>query len=595
MTAPTLLGHVGAVTGASVSIRRFEGVASGISIIGGRSYRIGQVGSFIRIPQGYHNLYGVVSEVGANATPGAVKGVDSHGERWMTAQLVGEIVEASFERGISQYPTVNDEVHLVTEDDLAKIYGGSGGGDVLIGRLSGAESIPVSIDLDRLLTRHSAVLGSTGSGKSTTVTSLLRSICGEALNSVALPSARILLLDLHGEYTSALGNFATTFRVNPIDGERPLVVPYWATDTSELVAFLMGRVEDKAFTAILDKVLAAKVALTNTEAFPGVDQNSLTADSPLPFSLKQLWFELIDPEVKTWADQARTTPALETAGDAEKLLPPKYKPPGGGSSPPHINAFNVLSIRRQLEQMRSRLFDKQYDFMLHPGEWEPNLKGKTSKDLPDLLDEWLGHEKPITILDLSGVPSAVLVRLIGSILNIIFEALFWGREMREGGRKRPELVVMEEAHRYLGKETDNLARTMVQRIVKEGRKFGVGAMIVSQRPTEIDETILSQCGTFVALRLSNASDRAKVQAVLPDSLCGLIESLPVLRTGEAIITGEAAKLPIRCRVTLPPADARPSSEDPQVSAAWKEARRREDYTKVAAAWRAQNPRWKPNA
>lgn len=165
--------------------------------------------------------------------------------------------------------------------------------------------------------------------------------------------------------------------------------------------------------------------------------------------------------------------------------------------------------------------------------------------------------------------------------------------MPEGGRQRPNLVVMEEAHRYLGKDSNNLARTMVQRIFKEGRKFGIGAMIVSQRPTEIDETILSQCGTFIALRLSNSSDRSKVQAALPDSLSGLMDSLPVLRTGEAIIAGEAAKLPIRCRVTLPPPEARPTSEDPLVAEAWAKSRGKEDYTKVAAAWRAQNPRWTP--
>jgi DNA helicase HerA-like ATPase len=182
---------------------------------------------------------------------------------------------------------------------------------------------------------------------------------------------------------------------------------------------------------------------------------------------------------------------------------------------------------------------------------------------------------------------------VGSILNIIYEAIFWGRELPEGGRQRPELIVMEEAHRYLGKETSNLARTMVQRIVKEGRKFGIGAMIVSQRPTEIDETILSQCGTFIALRLSNSADRTKVQSALPDSLSGLMDSLPVLRTGEAIIAGEAAKLPIRCRITLPPADARPSSEDPLVAEAWAKKWSKGDFERVAAVWRAQNPRWKP--
>lgn len=593
MIAPTLLGHVGAVTGGSISIRLFEGLSSGIAIIGGRSYRVGQVGSFVRIPQGYHDLYGIVSEVGANAAPGAVDDETSRGDRWMTVQLVGEIVEASFERGISQYPTVKDEVHLVTEDDLAKIYGTIGTGQVAIGRLSGAESISVHVDLDRLITRHSAVLGSTGSGKSTTVASLLRSITGQIASSTSFPSARILLLDIHGEYARALSGVAEVFRTNPIAGERPLYVPYWAIDTAELLGFLMGRLEDKAFTAILDKILAAKVSLTAGGTFAGVEQNSLTADSPVPFSLNQLWFELIDPEVKTWADQARTTPAIEDKGDAKKLAPPKYKPAGSGSTPPFINGFNVLSIRRQLDQMRSRLFDKQYDFMLHPGDWEPDLAGKTKKDMPELLKDWLGHDKAITILDLSGVPSSVLLRLIGGILNIIYEGLFWGRELPEGGRQRPQLVVMEEAHRYLGKEADNLARTMVQRIVKEGRKFGIGAMIVSQRPTEIDETILSQCGTFVALRLSNAADRQKVQAVLPDSLSGLMDSLPVLRTGEAVIAGEAARLPIRCRITLPPESARPSSEDPLVAEAWTKPRQPEDYARVAAAWRAQNPRWKP--
>jgi hypothetical protein len=150
---------------------------------------------------------------------------------------------------------------------------------------------------------------------------------------------------------------------------------------------------------------------------------------------------------------------------------------------------------------------------------------------------------------------------------------------------------MEEAHRYLGGNSDVPAREMVQRIVKEGRKFGIGAMIISQRPSEVDETILSQCGTFVALRLSNASDRGKVQAALPDSLAGLVDSLPVLRTGEAIIVGEAAHLPIRCRVTLPSEEHRPNSGDPEVAKHWLLSRLAESYDRVAASWRSQNPRW----
>lgn len=595
MNAPTLLGHVGAVSGAKLSIRQFQGIASGIAIIGGRSYRVGQVGSFVRIPQGYHDLYGIISDVGATATPEVLTDATARGERWMTVQLVGEIVEASFERGVSQYPSINDEVHLVTETDLEKIYGGSDVGQVTIGRLAAAESIPVRIDLDKLLTRHSAILGSTGSGKSTTVASLLRSISAGQGGEPSFPSARILLLDVHGEYSKALKNVAKTFRVNPTSGEEPLFVPYWAMEIGDLLHFLMGKIEEKALSPILDKILESKLAANEAAKFPGVDPNSLTSDSPIPFSLKQLWLDLIDPEIKTWNDQARSSSARTAAGDAATLRPPTYPLPGAGSSAPFANNANVLSIRRQLALLRSRLLDRQYDFMLRPGDWEPGLDGSVKNDLPQLLEEWIGHDKPITILDLSGIPSTVMTRLVGGILNILYQGLFWGRELPAGGRRRPQLIVMEEAHRYLGKERESPAREMVQRIVKEGRKFGIGAMIVSQRPSEIDDTILSQCGTFFALRLSNASDRGTVQAALPDNLSGVVDSLPVLRTGEAIIIGEAARLPVRCRVTLPHETERPESGDPPVAAAWASKPSKGDYETLVAAWRSQNSKWKKPA
>ena len=595
MTAkPTLLGIVGGVTGGAVSVRQAPSVASGIAIIGGKSYRIGQVGSFVRIPQGYHDLYGIVSEVGASATPQAVAGAhDDRGERWMTIQLVGEIVGGAFERGISQYPSVNDEVHLVTEDDLGRIYGTAASGQVVIGRLANAEGIPVRIDLDKIVTRHSAILGSTGTGKSTTVASLVRSISlGNVTDSdPGFPSARILLIDIHGEYGRALKSIAAVFRINPSGDEQTLHIPYWALDPTDLLGFLMGRLDDRPLTQILDRIFDFRARRLAANPIAGVDVNSMTPETPVPYSLKKLWFDLIDPEVMTVEDQKTRKPALESAGDAQTLKPPKYKPHGPGGASPFINQLGVLGIRRQLDQMRSRLLDRQYDFLLHPGPWEPSLEGITQADLPDLLKTWLGHDKAVTILDLSGIPSTVLMRLIGAILKIVFESLFWAREKSEGGIRRPMLVVMEEAHRYLGKDADGPARDMIQRVVKEGRKFGIGAMIVSQRPSEVDETILSQCGTFIALRLSNEADRGKVAASLPDSLAGIVNSLPILRTGEALVIGEAARLPIRCRITLPDEENRPNSEDPEVSDNWRRERIPEAFDRVAASWRSQNPRW----
>ena len=585
---PTFLGKVAAVSGAALNVHVAQSVASGLSIINGRTYKVGQVGSFVRVPQGYQDLFGVVSEVGANAVPENVDpGTDTG--RWMKVELVGEITGGTFERGVSQYPNIGDVVHLAVEEHLRRIYDIGGQGHVTVGTLSSAESILARIALNELVTRHSAVLGSTGSGKSTTVASLLRTITASEEEENPYPSARVLMLDIHGEYSSPLADVAQVFSVEPLEGESRLFIPYWALDTGDLLDFLAGGLEDNREAAFTEKVFELKLASHESQQFPGVVDASITVDTPLPFSLKKLWYDLVDFETRTFEGPNRDQPALENAGTAETLTPPQYKRHRMGAAGPFLNQA-ALGIQRPLKLLRSRLLDRRYDFLLHPGPWEPDLDGRPTKDLDELLQGWLGHERPITILDLSGVPSAVLERLVGSILRIVYEALFWSREKTEGGVERPLLVVMEEAHRYLSDKSGRLASEMVQRIVKEGRKYGVGAMVVSQRPSEVNETILSQCGTFFALRLSNPADRARVQGTLPDGLVGLLDVLPILRTGEAVVTGEAAKLPMRCRVTLPAKEFRPRSEDPAVSSRWRLARRKEGYERVVASWRAQRPR-----
>ncbi|MBX9757709.1 MAG: ATP-binding protein [Beijerinckiaceae bacterium] len=587
-TDPTYLGHVSAVSGSTITVKLAESLSSGLAMIDGHTYRVGQVGSFVRIPLGYQDLYGVVAEIGAAAAPQSVAVADVDGQdtgRWMRVELAGEATGDHFERGLSQHPNVDDAVHLVTQKDLRRIYGGAEEDQIEIGTLSSAENIVVRLSLDALVTRHSAIVGSTGSGKSTTVASLLRSIVRTAEN-VAASGARILLLDVHGEYSAALGDLAKTFSASPSPGEEPLFVPYWALEADELLDFVAGGLSDNHLIAFTDKIQELKEIRLGAGALPGLDPQSLTVDSPVPFSLKKLWYDLIDFETATFTGPQRDQPALEVAGDPATLTPPHYKPHAMGAAGPFLNQA-AKGIRRQLNLLRSRLLDRRYDFILHPGPWEPDLGGQTAQDLDTLLAGWLGHDRPITILDLSGVPSSVLVRLIGSILRIVYEALYWSREKTEGGVLRPLLVVMEEAHRYVSPGSGNVAADVVKRIAKEGRKYGVGAMLVSQRPSEIDETILSQCGTLIALRLSNPADRGRVKGALPDNLSGLMDLLPVLRTGETIISGEAARLPVRCRVSLPPADRLPRSSDPEVSTAWRTRRVAEGYDRMVASWRAQ--------
>lgn len=593
---PTFMGKVAAVSGSSVKVFLAHSISSGITIIDGQTYSVGQVGSFIRIPQGYQDLFGVVSDVGASAAPESMGDKNSDTGRWMSIQLVGEALGGYFERGISQYPNIGDKIHIAIESDLRRIYDTKDQGHITIGTLSSAENIDAKIALNELITRHCAVLGSTGSGKSTTIASLLRSIT-ESKNDAGFPSARVLMLDIHGEYSSALSDVAQVFSIDPLQNEEKLLIPYWALDSETLLDFLTGGVSDNYAIAFTDKITELKLKSHDLQNFPGVDEKSITVDTPIPFSLKKMWHDLTTFEIATFTGDQRDVSTIQDSGDANTLTPPRYLPHAMGSKGPFINS-QAFGIKRPLNLLRSRLLDRRYDFLLHPGPWEPDVNGNVAKDLDKLLEGWLGGVKPITILDLSGVPSSVLEQLVGSILKIIYESLFWSREKTEGGRERPLLVVMEEAHRYLsdksskgGQSTnDNLASQIVQKIAKEGRKYGVGAMVISQRPSEVNETILSQCGTFIALRLTNPADRNRIQGTLPDGLVSLMDALPILKTGEAIVTGEAAKLPMRCKITLPAIEHRPLSGDPKVTVKWTLPRREEGYDRVVASWRAQNPR-----
>ncbi|RXZ36648.1 ATP-binding protein [Oxalobacteraceae bacterium CAVE-383] len=584
--APTYLGTVSSVAGSSLLIELTPQVSSGLLVIGGKTHRVGQVGSFVRIPQGYNDLYGLIAETSESSRLEDNETIFKTDRRWLKVELVGETIGKEFERGISQYPSINDEAHLVTESDLKKIYGEADTGQIIIGNLSSSDSIKVSLDLDKLVTRHSAVLGSTGSGKSTSVSSLLRSIVTNEHGEIRLPASRIVLIDIHGEYSAALGDIASVFSILPRKNEKPLQIPYWCVSPDSLIDFLCGNIGEANKSLILDKIIEDKQEFVRLHNLKDIDVDRITAFTPLPFRLKKIWYDLMVHDNANWEDKEKTTPAFSEKGDASKLIPPKFTPPGAASNPPHKGEGG--KIKKQLDLMRSRLLDNQYSFFLSPGEWEPDEKLAIQKDLPELIKDWVGHEKPITILDLSGMPSSRLDLLLGSVLDILFESALWGRNQKVGMKERPLLLVLEEAHRYLGGDASGLAKAMVQKIAKEGRKFGVGLMLVSQRPSEIDETILSQCGTLLALRINNSIDRNRVKSSMSEGISGIVDSLPVLRTGEAIIAGEAAKMPMRCRFKLPKSENFPDSKDPQVSKNWARSVQEEDYQPLVSAWRNQD-------
>lgn len=600
---PTYVGQVASVAGGIVRVKLRDDLLSPLIMIRGESYRVGQIGGFFRIPLGYAQLYAVCTQVGADATPPTetraltetVLEEDTSqtlsGYRWMTVVLFGEGIGGEFERGVGQYPTVGDEVHIVTNEDLKTIYGRTRGttGTITIGSVAATVGIPADLNVARLVSRHCAVVGSTGAGKSNLVTVLL-----EAASDGKFPNARAIVIDPHGEYASALDDQARVFRIAPNTetGERPLWIPYWALPLTELRQLTLGDLQPNVEAAIRDEVLKMKTLAAQQLTDPP-QVEALTADSPVPFSIKRLWYEL-DRFEKTTFSKSGESQNPETAnapienGDANQLKPAKYPPASPYNQAPYQNRRR-RNIQRQLDLMASRLRDGRYSFLFNPGGGlQPNLDGATEVDLDTLVAEWVGHEKPVSIFDVSAMPSEMLPTVVGTMLRVIYDMLFWGQDLAIGGRQQPLLIVIDEAHLFVPDGDNTPAHKTLSTLAKEGRKYGVGLMLVSQRPSELDSTVLSQCGSLIAMRLTNASDRGKVAATVPDDLGGLVDLLPSLRTGEGIFLGEIMPIPTRVRVRK--ANQKPLGDDPRLPDVWQTTPRPDTdlYARALSNWRAQS-------
>lgn len=579
---PTLIGSIESVKGGIVSIRLRDDVPT-FMMVDGHSYRIGQVGAFLRIPLGYAQLYAVCTLVGAAAAPQSEASASLPGHRWLSATLFGESIGGTFERGVSQYPTIEDEVHLVTPQDMKVIYGSTREERAItVGHIAATSGIPGNLDLGQLVTRHSAVVGSTGSGKSNLLAVLI-----EAIATQGFPAARLLVIDPHGEYASAVGQYGRVFSVKPDvgKGELPLYVPFWALPFEELQAMSLGGMQPPTETIVRDEVTNRKKKgaqfLKNTPP-----DSAITSDSPIPFSLKKLWFDLDDFERRTYNNQLKTDPSDKTfVGDSENLISNQYPPASTGNVAPY--AATPRHIMKQLELLRSRLQDSRFMFLFNPGnDLSPDLEGKTKGDLHDLVKSWVGHDNPLTILDVSGLPSEVLATVVGTMIRVVYDLLFWASDLPIGGRSQPLLVVLEEAHLFLGEGDESPAHRTISKIAKEGRKYGIGLCVVTQRPVEIESKVLSQCGTLISLRLTNSADRAKVEAAIPDDLGNLSGMLPALRTGEGLVLGEA--MPIPSRIQFFKARKRPHGDDPEMPQAWRNKRPDDKhYESALNNWRHQ--------
>ncbi len=573
---PTYIGQVKHVLGSTVTVELDTSLAGVAPIFKGHIQPVGQIGSLVLIPQGLVDLVGSVSLLGISELSGAQEPTQSvqNGDRWLQVQLLGEVDRGTgrFHRGVGSYPGLDDPVHFTMTEDLLAVFPDLDEEHVRLGRLSASYDVSVCLNLNSLILRHSAVVGATGSGKTSAVTSIL-----QGLVQGGWEAANIVVVDPHGEYARALETSASVRGVLE-SGDRALSIPFWALPAGEILQAFVGAVGATAARRFAELVSDARRAFVSESNWLDLDPAEITSDTPVPFDLRAVWYDLECENHATYEVKSdESTVAITDRGDATSLRPPQFRPYGPGATPPHqgplFGAYGTTP-----NQLRLGLLDPRLRF-LH--------RSSASPEGPDPLigavQEWLGGTNPISVLDFSGVPAHAADIAVGTVMKLIFELAL--RSDPEGpgiGRPQPVLLVLEEAHRYLGEQAATSTREATSKIAREGRKYGVGLMLVSQRPSELPDTALSQCGTLISLRLTNSADQGRIRAALPDAIDGLAAVLPSLRTGEAIVSGEAIALPARVLVDRP--DPMPQSEDPSTEP-WRREKELPDLTSALQQWR----------
>lgn len=528
-------------------------------VYAGDIYTIGQFGSIIRIHFGRRIIYGYVSRlrmkseyerehgIAPNAPPTArIVEADLFGEgEWGYAEQASSVEwKLNFERGVSTFPLPQQKVYLTPKSELSYIFGQDGPAAVEIGEHVGAGGTPCYADMNELLGKHTAVLGSTGAGKSGTVAAILRCLLerGEK-QKYEKWNPRIVLLDPHDEYGDA---FPGHHRLSTDEGT--LSLPYWLLNFQELIALLIGKTEFVATSQANIVKTALLEGRQNAAEKLGLDKEAITVDSPVPFSLDEFAAHI----------------------DSSKPQQPSKQ-----------DSHN--SILHKLEVLQN---DARQQFMMSP--WDGN-----SDPFGDVVAQFMGDGNgdgnPLRIVDLSGVPNEVAGAASSAIARTLFSVKLW--QSADERQTSPMLLVCEEAHRYVpnrGEAQYEAAQEAIRRLAKEGRKYGIGLMLVSQRPSEVEATVLSQCNSWLVLRITNDADRSHVRSILPDSLSGLTKVLSGLRRREAIFAGQAAMLPSRILIRRLDEDKLPRSHDIDFESGWQcDPVTSEKLREIGTRWRLQ--------
>lgn len=586
----TRIGKIRSVNGAKIYVS-MEPESEIAPVINGRIHHVTQLGSILKIKVGLSYVVGhVVSATAVSESQNQEIDINdnfgwsiSPGEKALVLNLFGEIKGKIFERGVTTFPDINSEVHVITSEDLYKIFSPQKmSAPLVFGELTGGIDLPAIIDLQNLVMRHGAIVGATGTGKSNAVATILK-----GLVSSKWIGSKTIIMDLHGEYSSIVKEKT---KVISTIGNGSLVLPFWLLPFSELIAFIVGRQissEDVGVRNFKEAILNSKIEWLKKKGLTSLI-DIITIDSPIPYDLRKIWQDFYIEEYATYTTTDRNVIAWQvneetSKGDYRKLQIPMFLSAGPGGKQPFKRTGQSMGTASFLDKLRACCLDKNYSFIF--GTNENNF---LEVSLEELVKSWIGSEN-ITILDLNSVPSDIVDITIGTISRIFFDLWRWGRNEKGVGKQRPLYLIFDEAHLYLSDTKNSFSSGSsirnVSRILREGRKYGVGALVVSQRPSDINSTIFSQIGTIISLRLNNQSDLGIIKGSMSDNLSGISDLIPSLRTGEALISGEASPLPIRARFYE--VEHREEGSDAKIVGNWDKEQELSGIEQAIKKWRSQ--------
>lgn len=443
-------------------------------------------------------------------------------------KLTGKLYK--FRRGVTRYPMPGCAVYPVSTADLKQIYAADDRANIEIGTVYPTRDIRAALYIDALLGKHFALLGSTGTGKSTSAALILHRICDMA------PQGHIVMVDPHGEYAAAFKTNGAIYDVSNLQ------MPYWLMNFEEhCEVFVTSHGAERQIDA---DILAKCLLMARGKGRLGQEISKLTVDAPIPYLLSDLT-NLITLEMGK----------MDRAGD---------------TSP-------YLRLKTKIDEVKA---DPRYGFM-----FSGMLVADTMAGFIERVFRLPGDGKPISIIDVSGVPSEITAVVVAVLARMVFDFAIWSRNEPQ----RPILLVCEEAHRYIP-AADNMTSVgrILSRIAKEGRKYGVSLGLITQRPSDLAEGVLSQCGTIIAMRLNNDRDQAFVRAAMPEGARGFLDVIPALRNRECIVCGEGVAVPIRVSFDALAEERRPASEDPLFSKLWREVGQEDQIiARTIKRWRSQ--------